>query len=193
MQILPKYKVGLLIVFILVYLGLKHFFWPMHKSIHVTVLKPNTAIVNLNSYGKIIDKKQFDFDKLSFPSGQELFHQNTGFLGYKEDFLIQAKTEINVLKPGKYIFVVDSDDGFSLKLNQEPICEHINVRPMQSSTCEVQLTKGKQNFELKYFQGHGKLGLKVSYKLESQASFLVGTDSQFMTFQSVKNRLSSDT
>lgn len=184
MQSLKKNPLIGAIILIAIYLALKAYFWPMQKNIDVTILKPNQSIQDLNHFGKIIDQKQFAFDHLSFPLGEELFHQNTGYLGYRQDFLLHARTELNVLQEGNYTFIVDSDDGFSLTLNQQPICEHIDGRAMQSSVCEVFLSKGKQFFELKYFQGFGKLGLRVSYETESEQNFVVGKDSAFITFTS---------
>jgi len=185
MQLTHKNKIFFSLLLIAFYLGLKNLFWPMQKPIEVTVLKQDGAIIDLNTPGKTIDKKQFSFDKLSFPKGSELFHQNTGFLGYKESFFLQAKTQINVIQEGNYTFVVNSDDGFKLKLNDQTICQHIAGRAMQSSSCSIHLSKGKQLFDLKYFQGFGNLGLEVTYELESQPAYLIGTDSNYLKFHTV--------
>jgi len=164
-------------------LGVKYLFLPLQKNIEITILKPDGPIIDLNTPSKIIKQKNFSFDKLSFPQGDELFHQNIGFLGYKENFFLYAKTEINVLQEGNYTFIVNSDDGFILKLNDIAICEHTTDRSMESTSCRVHLSKGKQLFDLKYFQGFGELGLEVTYEFESQPSYLIGADSNFLTFQ----------
>jgi|GEM_PF-2477895 len=187
MSLFEKHKYLILFIFIAIYLSLKSLFWPMQKNIQVTVLQQQGHITDLYTPGKIIDQKKFNFDKLSFPLGEELFHQNTGYLGYTEDFFIHAKTQIDVLQAGNYTFTINSDDGFLLKLNNNPICEHSNGRAMETSTCSVHLEKGKQLFDLTYFQGYGSLGLKVSYKLDSHPSYVIGMDSNFMTFNTLDN------
>jgi len=177
------YKVAIIsIIAIAAYLLLKNIFWPMQKNITVHIQQQNNKILNLNTQQNTRNEKQFVFDKVNFREDNELFHDNTGYLGFENDFFIQLSTRINVLKEENYLFRVTSDDGFRLKIDNSIVCEHIEGRVFAKTECPYQLRPGTHLLELYYYQGFGKMGLKLTYQSDSSEEYMVGQNSTSMTF-----------
>ena len=158
-----------------------------HGVIDVTIAQQKGAIRTLDTPKNIGQKRHISIDRLNFPSAKTLTHKRFGMLGFSNNFFINAKVAMQVHQKGLYTFVVASDDGFRLTMDNTLICEHVKDRPYQKSTCKVNISKGKHRFELNYFQGGGPLGLHVTYALEGKTFYDVGEDTSMITFKEMKH------
>lgn len=178
-----KYKAAAIsILAVAAYLLLKNIFWPMQKNITVLIQQQHDKIINLNTQQNTSNEKQFVFDKLNFREDDELIHENTGYLGFKNNFFMQLSTKINVFKQANYLFRVSSDDGFRLKIDNSIVCEHIEGRMFSTTECPCQLRPGEHVLELYYYQGPAKMGLKLTYQADGSDEYMVGQNSALMTF-----------
>ena len=175
------------VLFIGLLLVLKTVKFPTHGTVSVAIMQQKGAIKTVDTVQNLSSTKHIAVDSLYFPESRTLEHPSLGNLGYTSNIFLKVTTEINVLKSGKYIFLVRSDDGFRLKIDNKIICEHPENRPMQTTVCKLTLTQAVHNFKLLYFQGGGPMGLKVKYKLKDESStYFVGEDSQYMSFKESK-------
>ncbi len=188
MKIFNNEKVLLFIViFIAVLLAVKTVKLPMNGTVNVTIMQQKGNIKTLDTVKKISSTKHILVDSIDFLESRILEHPSLGKLGYTSNIFLTLKTEITVLNAGEYVFMVSSDDGFRLKIDDKVICEHPTDRAMQMSACTVTLSKAKHKFELSYFQGAGPMGLNVKYKLKAKPEiFFVGRDSEYMSFKEMK-------
>jgi hypothetical protein len=179
-----KYKfIFISILLITFYLILKNIFWPMQKNISVLIQQQNGRIFDLNTLANINKEKQLIFDQIKFREGNELFHDNTGYLRFKNDFFMHVSTQIIVLKEANYLFRIKSDDGFRLKINNQLVCEQTQGQVFATTNCTYPLKLGEYLLELDYFQGYGNLGLEMTYEAEGAAEYYIGKNSNNMAFK----------
>lgn len=79
--------------------------------------------------------------------------------------------ELLVPEAGRYGFLLESDDGSRLILDQRVVVDHDGPHPMSGRQGEAQLTAGAHPFELEHFQGGGAQGLKLSWRLPGRTGF----------------------
>jgi hypothetical protein len=183
-------KFYFLVIFIAFFILIKTNFTHQHKTIEVTLLKQNGNINSFSSAKDIKEKIQFNIEEINFPENDQLYYENTGNLGYKQDFFLILKTTMDVKKIGSYQFSVKSDDGFQLKINNKTICEYNTIRGMEETRCKlITLNPGQYNLQLDYFQGYGRLGLIAEYVLydkritnANHEKKSIGQNSEFIHF-----------
>ena len=79
-----------------------------------------------------------------------------GFPGVKdrfEFFGIDFRGTVTVQKQGKYVFVLTSDDGSKLFLNDQMLIDNDGLHPAQPQDGEIDLEPGTHRIRLQYFQG----------------------------------------
>lgn len=174
-----------IVVAIAIFVLYKTISLPYHGVIDIVISKQNGVIKSVDTARKIGKTHKMSVDRLYFPKARHLSHKRFGMLGFKENFFIKARVDMQVHESGVYHFMVASDDGFRLKIGDELVCEHPGNRPFQKNNCKVKLTQGKHHFDLDYFQGGGPLGLHVKYALNTQSLRDVGEDSTSITFMEI--------
>ena len=153
-----------LVILIAITLAYKTISLPIQQTIIVEVMQQKYHLQNLFSVKDTQYSTQFSVNTLHFPLAKELYHDNTGFLDYKEDFFLSLHTRFKVKKTAYIRFIILSDDGFQLKINKQSICQFAQARAMQETICEpIKLQAGIHSLSLDYFQGFGELGLIGKY------------------------------
>ncbi len=176
-----------IVIFIGLLLMFKTIKLPLNETVNVTIMQQKGSISTIDTIQKISSTKKITVDSLNFLVSRTLEHPNLGKLGYSRNIFLKAETKMSVLKSGIYDFLVASDDGFRLKIDNKKVCEHVGDRPMQTTICKVKLSKSVHKFELLYFQGGGPMGLKVKYKsIDGKSSYFVGKSSEYIDFQEIK-------
>jgi hypothetical protein len=176
-----------IVIFIALLLVAKTFKLPTTGTVDVSIMQQKGAIATVDTVKKLSSTKHILVDSINFLQSRTLQHPNLGKLGYSRNIFLNAKTQMSVLKPGEYIFLVSSDDGFRLKIDNKTVCEHPGDRPMKTTVCRVNLSKSDHFFNLMYFQGGGPMGLKVRYRLKGDSSlYYVGANSKYIKFKAVK-------
>jgi hypothetical protein len=129
----------------------------------------------LYTYSSRIDK--LDFTK-NYRVLTDIHGKNYGF---KYNFFIDFYTNFYLKKDTNITFIIYSDDGFVLYIDNKKVAEFIGDRPIAKNEVTLFLKKGKHTFKLSYFQGGGNLGIKAFYKIGNEIH-LVGENSSFVKF-----------
>ena len=128
------------------------------------VLYKNTSnITRLDQARTISEIKTIYIDRLELNQNNAFSHPKLGLLAWGENFFADITTEFTVKNAGNYRFVVGSDDGFALSLDNNKLCSFDRDRPFNRQTCYATLSEGKHTLQLTYFQGFGNAGLTWQY------------------------------
>lgn len=109
------------------------------------------SVHNLERMGKLTDSGTME--KVSIKYSPEADFFGYIFTGY-----------INIEESGIYDFQVASDDGSTLKINNQLIVNNDGSHAMVHATGRVALKQGFYPFELRYYQGDQGKGLSFMYK-----------------------------
>jgi hypothetical protein len=175
-----------LVVFVALFVLYKSVSLPYYGNIEVTISKQKGSIATVDTARNITNKQVINVKRIIFENSRALKHKHFGYLGFSENFFVDAVVDMDVLKSAKYRFEVQSDDGFRLKIDDKTVCAHPENRPFQKTECEVELKKGLHPFHLEYFQGGGPLGLHVRYALKGEKLQDFGVDSKYIVFKEKK-------
>ena len=156
-----------LVILIAIYILIKTIQWPTEKRIDVILLQQKGAIENIYTTLDTKFTADYQVDTIHFPEGDELYHHNVGYMGFKNDFFLKVQTQMEVLKAGTYQFSIRSDDGFILSIDDIEVCKFPAGRAMAESLCSSELSKGLHHFGIYYYQGFGYMGLEAKYQLEN--------------------------
>jgi hypothetical protein len=149
----------------------------------LVISKNRTSIAHLHQPRVIETTKEVMVDVLNIAEHNRFKHPQLGEIGYGNDFFVDIEAPFTVKQTGRYRFIVASDDGFSLAINNRTICEFTGSRPLNKETCYIDLGEGTHKFKLAYYQGYGNAGLTVQYaKTGSNKTYWVGEDSPFINF-----------
>lgn len=127
-------------------------------------------------------------DDVDFPFTNKVFmHAHIGDvsrLGLKENFFIKLESNMNVIKGGEYEFIVGSDDGFVLYIDDKEAMSFKQRRDLAENRVKVALNKGVHKINLIYFQATGGMGLTAKYKpVEKKSKWhVLGNDSCYIKF-----------
>jgi hypothetical protein len=184
-KILQEYYFLFFTILIALFLAFKMISFPANGTLEVTVLQNRKALSHLDVERDIQAKKKIRVDTIDFLQGRLLEHPQIGKLGNSSNFFMDINTEMQVNKKGEYHFLIYSDDGFRLKLNGDPVCEFPGNRPMQLTSCKMQLDKKIYTFNLSYFQGGGPMGLKAYYQRSGEKRHIIGKNTDLITFKAI--------
>lgn len=151
----------LLLAFIAI---IARFLPPFVKPVlQLTLSKNSEHITRIDQPRKISDTQTLWVDKLNLHHNHSFAHPKLGPLGWSENFFVDLDSTFTVETPGRYRFVVGSDDGFVLKVNGKELCQFQRDRPYQRQTCFINLNKGEHQLHLSYFQAYSQAGLTLEF------------------------------
>lgn len=140
---------------------------PVHVSGNLTVVisKNGTDITHINQARNIVKTHSVKLDKLNLYHKGKFGHPKLGNIAKtSDDFFLDVDQSFVINREGNYQFLIGSDDGFSLTIDNKKICEHPSDRPYSIQSCNVFLTKGKHRLQASYFQGFGNSGFTLQYR-----------------------------
>ena len=158
---------------------------PPHVSpvFDVVISKNRVGITDIHQARDIEMTKTVKIDRINLADKSRFRHPKLGDIGYSGDFFVDIDAPFTVKKPGDYIFFLGSDDGFAFSVDGKQLCECTHDRPLTVDSCRVNLTEGKHNFKLVYFQGYGNAGLTMAYAFATDGKqYLAGDDSKYISF-----------
>jgi hypothetical protein len=86
--------------------------------------------------------------------GEQILHQGIpGSTSQHEWFGIDYYGEFWVSKPGKYLFVLNADDGADLYVDDQKLISDDGIHPPQTVSKSIALKTGRHTIHLPYFQG----------------------------------------
>jgi hypothetical protein len=151
-------------------------------SVDMHLVQDTEAILNIDQERHPRQTLDTRIDTIGFKSYFKLVHEHLGDYGFEENFFIDFSTYLHVLKEGDYTFVVASDDGFKLSLDQREILRFSGERDVDVNRKRVHLVPGDlYHYRLSYFQGDGDLALHAFYEIAGKR-FLIGEESPYIHF-----------
>lgn len=167
----------------------------IYRIIPVTV-DPVVALTiskNKDNISNIHQKRNIEKSQTVYVEYIDLFHKNRfshkklgNIANNTSNFFVDIKKRFRVKESGDYRFIVGSDDGFWLKIDGKPLCEHQGGRPYAKNTCEVSLTLGSHLLEFSYYQGYGNAGLTIEYTKSNSKKHWFGENSKYIEFKREK-------
>jgi PA14 domain len=134
-------------------------------NIKAIVSKNRVSITQIHQKRDIVSTRDVMLDNLNLYHKGKFGHAKLGNIAKaSDDFFVDVDQMFTVHRPGNYQFLVGSDDGFSLMIDEKKICEHLKDRPYSIQSCNVFLNSGKHRFQISYFQGFGQSGFSVQYQ-----------------------------
>lgn len=168
---------------------LAHTMWPVRITpvLRLTLERNASPIGHLDQKRTIVESRELFVDRLDLSRGGRLRHAELGDIGDTgngENFFLGVRKRFSVRATGDYRFLVGSDDGFSLRIDNRPLCADPRPRALSVQTCGIRLAAGTHEFALDYFQGSGPSGLTVHYGRQDQsANFWFGENSAHFHFE----------
>ena len=149
----------------------------------LVISKNRTTITDIHQTRDIEMSKVVKLDHLNLVNKSRFRHPKLGDIGYSGDFFVDINAPFLVKKAGDYVFYLGSDDGYVFSVDGKKICEWTHDRPFTTDICHVNLSAGKHNFTLAYFEGYGNSGLSVSYALSTDGTqYVAGDNSKYLAF-----------
>lgn len=159
----------------------------IEPNVRAVVSKQQGRIESIDTPRNVQSSKTFLLNAIDFENGQTLVHRRLGPLGYNNDFFIDFEARMNVEQEKTFLFRVTSDDGFRLWIDNQMLAEWLGDRPVATSTATIKLAPGEHHFRMSYFQGYGNLGLRATYEVQGEKSYLVGESSAELSFERFNN------
>ncbi len=152
-------------------------------TVELKIIKSSKPITSIYPKEPISKTQSFKIDVVDFPHGDTLTHSSIGALGVSKDFYLELNTIMDVKEDGIYRFLVLSDDGFSLTIDDKLVSRFKKDREYLPTMAERYLKKGQHRLSLFYFQSGGPLGLRAEYAKKGENSgALIGEDSKYIMF-----------
>jgi hypothetical protein len=153
-------------------------------NLTAVISKNGSDIRNINQARDIIKTHSVKLDKLNLYHKGKFGHPKLGNIAKtSDDFFLDVDQMITINKEGNYQFLVGSDDGFSLTIDNKKICEHPSDRPYSIQSCNIFLTKGKHRLQATYFQGFGNSGFTLQYRATNKKIYWFGENSADLTLE----------
>ena len=80
----------------------------------------------------------------------------------RDGFAIRFETQLDLAGAGKYRFELSSDDGSALEIDGKPVVLNDGIHPNTAVSAATDLTKGRHEMVVKYFEGGGEEELSLS-------------------------------
>jgi hypothetical protein len=153
------------------------------QVIKVSIVKNRVGIRAINQERDVESTREVMVDRLNLLDEGRFRHPKLGNIAiFSDDFFMDVNHTIKVKTAGNYTFIAGSDDGFSLNIDNKPICEHPSDRPFAEQSCSVYLTEGEHQVYLSYFQGFGGSGFTLKYARGDEKPSWFGDDSDDVRF-----------
>ena len=91
--------------------------------------------------------------------------------GYTVNFLSQVVADIDITETGTYTFRLISDDGSRLSIDGEEVIDHDGLHGDTAKDGSVELTAGRHELEIWYFQNGGGAVLSLAWQRPGQTGF----------------------
>ena len=161
------------------------------KKQETTIIKPVGMHIYQDQYNlhtirqvrNTIKKLDTHITTINFKTTNGLVHEKLGTFNFDTNIFIDFNVSMNVLQEGNYTFIVVSDDGFQLKLDQKFIDTYTGGRAAGLNKSQYFLSRGAHDFDLSYFQGGGPMAIRSYYEIDGKR-FFIGEDSEYMCFSS---------
>lgn len=151
--------------------------------VKLVISKNRVSIANIYQQRDIEFTREVMIDRLNLLEKSRFSHAKLGNIAtYTDDFFVDVNHTITVKKTDTYRFLMGSDDGFSLRIDDKLICEHLGDRPYSVQVCMVHLTEGKHQIAMSYFQGFGNSGFTVQYARGDDKPVWFGENSKHVKF-----------
>lgn len=151
--------------------------------VKVVISKNRVSISNIYQPRDIELTREIMIDRLDLMQKNRFSHPKLGNIAnYSEDFFLDVNHTITVKQADTYSFLMGSDDGFSLHVDGNLICEHLGDRPYSIQPCTVFLSEGEHRVAISYFQGYGNSGFSVEYARGNEKPNWFGDDSDSVKF-----------
>lgn len=139
----------------------------------LSLSKSRDNIEKINQPRNVSDTRQLNIDRIELNLDNHFKHATLGALGWAEHFYADIESRFRVSEPGRFRFLVGSDDGFRLSIDGRLLCQYPTDRPYRKQSCYQTLSAGEHTLELSYFQGYGNAGLtlEASKDGDSKARF----------------------
>lgn len=158
---------------------------PVHvdQVVKVVISKNGTSIANIYQPRNITSTKEVMLDNLNLLYKGHFGHAKLGNIAdASDDFFVDVDHKIKITKADTYRFMVGSDDGFSLVIDNNLLCEHVADRPFSVQPCLIHLSEGEHQVHISYFQGYGNSGFTVEYARGDGKTYWFGDDSDDVKF-----------
>ena len=158
---------------------------PVHvdQVIKVVISKNSSSIGNIYQPRNVSNTKEVMVDKLDLLYKGRFGHAKLGNIAdASDDFFVDVDHTISVSKADNYRFLMGSDDGFSLVVDNNLLCEHLGDRPYTVQPCMMFLKEGKHQIHISYYQGYGNSGFTVEYARADDKPRWFGEDSKDVKF-----------
>lgn len=147
-------------------------------NLTAVISKNGTDIRSVNQARNIVKTHSVKLDILNLYHKGKFGHPKLGNIAKtSDDFFLDLDQAFVINKEGNYQFLVGSDDGFSLTIDNKKICEHPSDRPYSIQSCNIFLTKGKHRLQTTYFQGFGNSGFTLQYRTTNRKIYWFGENS----------------
>lgn len=151
--------------------------------VKLVISKNRVSIGNIYQQRDIEFTREVMIDKLNLLDKGRFSHPKLGNVAtYSDDFFIDVDHKITVKQADNYRFLIGSDDGFSLTIDNKMICEHPGDRPFTIQPCLIFLNEGEHQVHITYFQGFGNSGFTVEYARGDEKPRWFGEDSKTVKF-----------
>jgi len=151
--------------------------------LELTITKNRVPITNLRQRRDVELRQTVRVDVLDLANGDRFAHPQLGALGYGEHFFVDIESRVDVLRAGRYRFVLGSDDGFALYVDEVELCAHLSPRAFATQDCMAELSAGQRRVRIRYFQAAGHAGLSLRYALDGDPQlFWFGERSPHLLF-----------
>lgn len=151
--------------------------------VKLVISKNRVSISNIYQQRDIEFTRDVMIDRLNLLDKSRFSHPTLGNIAtYSDDFFVDVDHKITIKKADNYRFLIGSDDGFSLKIDDKLICEHLGDRPYTIQPCAIYLTEGEHQIQVSYFQGFGNSGFTVEYARGDEKQRWFGDDSDSVKF-----------
>ncbi len=140
----------------------------VEETIAVTVSPDRHRLFRLNQ-PRMTDEaatESFAVNTLNFVAREQLTHEVLGDFGFRENFFLDAVTEMQVHERGEYMFSVYADDGYQLSIDDRAIMGYNGLKKMHEfETREVvNLDPGTYTLKVSMFQSGVLSGLVGYYR-----------------------------
>ena len=139
-------------------------------------------IKNIDQKKDIEYQSIYYINRLNFTRNRAILSSlELGDTGYRQNFFVDFQTNFTLRKDRKVDFIIQSDDGFNLIIDNVNKMSFKGNRPIGKSSTTLVLKKGKHHLKLEYYQGYGDLGVKAEYRVDKRR-YIVGDSSDFLIF-----------
>jgi mono/diheme cytochrome c family protein len=105
-----------------------------------------------------------DFGKLTPKHVGDASSFDVGVVKRKDNFALRFDGTIKLDRDGEYLFLIGSDDGSRLLLDDKEIINNDGIHPFQQKRKKVKMTAGEHTIVVEYFEQGGEEVLQVDFE-----------------------------